>query len=1011
MATEVGKVSLGVVIDGKSLQSQEPEIRKIAQGIGGRSGTSLMKGLASKVKSGGKSLSSVLGMSGNNAASGFVSKLLKGITGSSGKITGAFTKLAAGAVAGFAAVISAGIAMAFSAMNFGDNVDKMSQKIGISRKAYQEWAHIMEHCGSNVDVLQTGMKTLSSSVQSESESLKKLGINTKEALGMSTEDLFNTVISRLQDMESGTERTAIASKLFGRSATEMGAVLNMSSADMEAMKQNLHEMGAVMSDQAVADAAAMKDSIQDLKAALGGIKNTIGAAVMPAITALVNGCLIPAAKAIAAIARKIAAALSVIGGFIGAVLGLGGAAGKTTGALGALGSAGTAAVDGITDATADAINGVTGVGGAAKKSAGKAKKAVQDLKRTLEGFDQITKVKAADTSSGGGGGAGGGGGSIGGIDTVDFESSLETIESRGAVLSEKLQALADKIRGFFQGIVDYLSGWYNQWIAPVVADVKQTFSDCWTKIKEGYDTYLQPVFDRLKAKWDEVVENHIKPLMDDLGQLLSDLWYKVLKPIIEWVSEHIMPVLSPIIEAIGTLLVNAIQWAVDKLDSIVKGFQWLIDKIQPAIDLVKSIVDWFKQMPGDAKTNIKLVKDAAFDKIKDAWDSIKDKVAEIKAKVAEWKDELKEKVIDFKAKMATWGDSLKEKIIDFKAKMASWSDSLKDKAIGFGAKLISWWDELKKNGYTKSLNFGATLTSFWDQLKANGYTKALNFCAKLTSMWDQLKANGYTKALNFGAKIVSWWDELTKNGYTKSLNFGAKLTSFWDQIKQAGGQSKVLGFVAKIIDFTDNLVASGKKKVIDFVAKITGHQDAIPANQKVLSGWKAKVSSFQSSHKASGGVYDGGRWRPIQQYASGGSPDSGQLFVAREAGPELVGTLGGHTAVMNNNQIVASVSSGVAKAISGVRFYSTQQYTPQLAMIESHAARQTASLESMAKQAEMMGSGGNMSEMLRIMRDILVVLNEIMDQPVYLDGQDIRKRIVSLINAHTQATGRCEIVT
>ena len=43
-----------------------------------------------------------------------------------------------------------------------------------------------------------------------------------------------------------------------------------------------------------------------------------------------------------------------------------------------------------------------------------------------------------------------------------------------------------------------------------------------------------------------------------------------------------------------------------------------------------------------------------------------------------------------------------------------------------------------------------------------------------------------------------------------------------------------------------------------------------------------------------------------------------QLFIARERGPELVGTLGGHTAVMNNDQIVASVSDGVARAVSSV---------------------------------------------------------------------------------------------
>jgi len=61
-----------------------------------------------------------------------------------------------------------------------------------------------------------------------------------------------------------------------------------------------------------------------------------------------------------------------------------------------------------------------------------------------------------------------------------------------------------------------------------------------------------------------------------------------------------------------------------------------------------------------------------------------------------------------------------------------------------------------------------------------------------------------------------------------------------------------------------------------------------------------------------------GSWKPIEAAASGGAFSMGQLFVAREAGPELVGAIGGHTAVMNNDQIVASVSSGVARAVASV---------------------------------------------------------------------------------------------
>lgn len=50
-------------------------------------------------------------------------------------------------------------------------------------------------------------------------------------------------------------------------------------------------------------------------------------------------------------------------------------------------------------------------------------------------------------------------------------------------------------------------------------------------------------------------------------------------------------------------------------------------------------------------------------------------------------------------------------------------------------------------------------------------------------------------------------------------------------------------------------------------------------------------------------------------YASGGFPADGEMFIAREAGPEMVGSIGNRTAVANNDQIVESVSNGVYKAV------------------------------------------------------------------------------------------------
>ena len=53
---------------------------------------------------------------------------------------------------------------------------------------------------------------------------------------------------------------------------------------------------------------------------------------------------------------------------------------------------------------------------------------------------------------------------------------------------------------------------------------------------------------------------------------------------------------------------------------------------------------------------------------------------------------------------------------------------------------------------------------------------------------------------------------------------------------------------------------------------------------------------------------------PMPSYATGGFPTTGQLFLAREAGPEMVGKIGTNTAVANNEQIIQGIAQGVANA-------------------------------------------------------------------------------------------------
>lgn len=123
---------------------------------------------------------------------------------------------------------------------------------------------------------------------------------------------------------------------------------------------------------------------------------------------------------------------------------------------------------------------------------------------------------------------------------------------------------------------------------------------------------------------------------------------------------------------------------------------------------------------------------------------------------------------------------------------------------------------------------------------------------------------------------------------------------------------------------TWNSTALFKSYSVDDALKSNGYMRiSATADIKKVTG-----SSVNITAAANGGLLKNGTWRPIASYARGGSPFGGQIFRARENGnPELVGTINGSTAVMNNGQIVASVSAGVARAIAGIRFKLTGMNT------------------------------------------------------------------------------------
>lgn len=172
---------------------------------------------------------------------------------------------------------------------------------------------------------------------------------------------------------------------------------------------------------------------------------------------------------------------------------------------------------------------------------------------------------------------------------------------------------------------------------------------------------------------------------------------------------------------------------------------------------------------------------------------------------------------------------------------------------------------------------------------------------------NNIKGKGKNGAITKKASF-SLTSNVTENGQATKLSALTKVGASIKSLATSWGLLKTKGGTANL---TANASwANGTKENLETTLN----------NAKISCDVTAKLKSIdyaqsQQHINANGGVYKFGNWHNIQNYASGGTPKSAEMFIAREAGPELVGRLGTSTAVMNNDQIVASVSNGVYKAV------------------------------------------------------------------------------------------------
>lgn len=225
---------------------------------------------------------------GRTAGSTFASGLGRGLA-----VAGAATAAvgAAAVKAGDAFVDAAG-----EVAEYGDNIDKMSQRLGLSYEGFQKWDYILGQSGVDIDSMQTGLKTLTNQLDDAKNGsadaqarFEALGLSLEDISNMSREEVFESVIAGFQQMEDSTERAALANDLFGKSGQNLTPLFNTSIEDTQALAQAAEELGMIMSDDAVKASADYQDALDTMQRSMGGLKNNMMGEFLPGITAVMDG--------------------------------------------------------------------------------------------------------------------------------------------------------------------------------------------------------------------------------------------------------------------------------------------------------------------------------------------------------------------------------------------------------------------------------------------------------------------------------------------------------------------------------------------------------------------------------------------------------------------------------------------------------------------------------------------------------------------------------------------------
>lgn len=478
------------------------------------------------------------------------------------------------------------------------------------------------------------------------------------------------------------------------------------------------------------------------------------------------------------------------------------------------------------------------------------------------------------------------GGQLFGGALLAFEGISVALRALGGVSDETWASIKEKAVGAWNAIKDFFKTTWDE--------IVSYYPEKWSEVKTSTAELWESVKTTISEKWKAIKDFFTKTI----PQIVSD--------IVKWFSE--MP--SKVGTAISVFFTETIpNWAT----SVYNTFSEKVNNI------VTSVATWFAQLPQKIYEKIILFlekitlwKDKSIEKVNTEVPKILDKVAEWFGKLPQKiMEELRKTIENIKSIGGFILDGILEGASNFGNKVGGFVKKLLEKVnkeaeihspsrlfkretgVWVGAGIIEGMEESVKGA-------GSVIDEIVDKVSGGGsLAPVVSVEAPDISQWDATWATLRENFTVLKEDIISSMNTFYTTISAMTTNFGTV------------SKAQITAYLLKVYDNIYNTFDAIRQTLQQVSDEVTRMLNQMVSDANSLAGLTGK----KYSHVGGYTMQQAQRFN-IEMFANGGFPRSGELFIAREAGPELVGSIGGKTAVGGNDQIERAIFNAVLTAMS-----------------------------------------------------------------------------------------------